>query len=111
MARDTGLAVLRGGGGGQIGGQTLPPRFCPGGMKTCAAMAAAPRQLEREVRVVMVGDSGCGKTKLLNRFTRDLYTEVRSLCTLSVQGYLRQVFHYVHCLLDVKVIVCTVIGT
>ena len=83
MARDTGLAVLRGGGGGRIGGQTLPPRFCPGGMKTCAAMAAAPRQLEREVRVVMVGDSGCGKTKLLNRFTRDLYTEVRSLCTLS----------------------------
>ena len=31
----------------------------------------------------------------------------RSLCTLSVQGHLRQVFHYVHCLLDVKVIVYT----
>ncbi len=43
----------------------------------CGTALNGPRLPEREVRVVMVGDSGCGKTKLLNRFTRDVYTEVR----------------------------------
>ncbi len=43
----------------------------------CGAALNGPRLPEREVRVVMVGDSGCGKTKLLNRFTRDVYTDVR----------------------------------
>jgi hypothetical protein len=52
----------------------LPEREAAG----CVATVSGPRLPEREVRVVMVGDSGCGKTKLLNRFTRDVYTEVRS---------------------------------
>ncbi len=58
--------------GTAVRGPRLPE---PGG---CGTALNGPRLPEREVRVVMVGDSGCGKTKLLNRFTRDVYTEVRS---------------------------------
>jgi hypothetical protein len=92
MTRDTGIAVLRGatdhtlprvpsdelgevgGCGTAVRGPRLPEKEVGG----CVTAANGPRLPEREVRVVMVGDSGCGKTKLLNRFTRDVYTEVRS---------------------------------
>ncbi len=95
MTRDTGIAVLRGatdftlprvpsddlgaiyaevgGCGTAVRGPRLPEKEVGG----CGTAANGPRLPEREVRVVMVGDSGCGKTKLLNRFTRDVYTEVR----------------------------------
>jgi hypothetical protein len=95
MTRDTGIAVLRGatdltlprvpsdelgtiyaevgGCGTAVRGPRLPEKEVAG----CGTAAKGPRLPEREVRVVMVGDSGCGKTKLLNRFTRDVYTEVR----------------------------------
>jgi hypothetical protein len=96
MTRDTGIAVLRGatdltlprvpsdelgaiyaevgGCGTVVRGPRLPEKEVGG----CGTATNGPRLPEREVRVVMVGDSGCGKTKLLNRFTRDVYTEVRS---------------------------------
>jgi hypothetical protein len=96
MTRDTGIAVLRGatdhtlprvpsdelgaiyaevgGCGTAVRGPRLPEKEVGG----CGTAANGARLPEREVRVVMVGDSGCGKTKLLNRFTRDVYTEVRS---------------------------------
>jgi hypothetical protein len=87
MARDIGLAVLR--GGGEVGAQTLlAPRFCPNG-KAAATYASATvkaASVTREVRVVMVGDSGCGKTKLLNRFTRDIYTQVHFQAFLGAGG-------------------------
>jgi hypothetical protein len=95
MTRDTGIAVLTGatdltlprvlsdelgtiyaevgGCGTAVRGPRLPEKEVGG----CGTAANGPRLPEREVRVVMVGDSGCGKTKLLNRFTRDVYTEVR----------------------------------
>jgi hypothetical protein len=95
MTRDSEIAVLRGatdltlprvpsdelgtiyaevgGCGTAVRGPRLPEREAGG----CGTSLNGPRLPEREVRVVMVGDSGCGKTKLLNRFTRDVYTEVR----------------------------------
>ena len=54
--------------------------------------------VEREVRVVVVGASGCGKTKLINRFINNNYSKVCRVMIrqcFNIYTYIR-IWTYVH---------------
>ena len=44
------------------------------------------------ISVVLIGDSGVGKSNLLTRFTRNEF-QLKTLCTIGVEFATRYVFH------------------
>ena len=48
-------------------------------------------EVEKEIRLVLVGDSGVGKTKLINRFINNTYTKVMNEILKTESAHIRKI--------------------